>query len=60
VKPIHAQNSSLSAIGRIQRAVVTVVRVIGSRRLDQASTNAVNDPIHFLKFIFMASTKIIQ
>ena len=59
VNPIHDQNLSLRAIGRIPRAVVTVVRSIGSSRDDPASTRAVTHSIHFLRFSLIADMRMI-
>ncbi len=59
VNPSPDQNLSRRAMGRIQRAVVRVVSIIGSRRLDPASTRAVNDSIHFRRLILIASIRII-
>ena len=59
VNPIHDQNLSLSAIGSIPSAVVTVVRSIGSRRDDPASTRAVIPSIHLFRFSLIAEIRII-
>ena len=59
VNPIPDQNLSLRAIGRIPSAVVTVVRSIGSRRDDPASTSAVTHSIHFLRFSLIAEMRMI-
>jgi hypothetical protein len=59
VNPIPAQNLSVSAIGSIPRAVVTVVRSIGSRRDEPASTRAVTHSIHFLRFSLIAEIRMI-
>jgi hypothetical protein len=59
VNPIPDQNLSRSAIGSIPRAVVTVVRSIGSRREDPASTSAVIPSIHLLRFSLMAAMRMI-
>jgi hypothetical protein len=59
VNPIPDQNLSLRAIGSIHKTVVTVVRTIGSSRDDPASTSAINPSIHFLRFWFIASMRII-
>lgn len=59
VNPIPDQNLSRRAIGRIPRAVVIVVRSIGSRRDDHASTRAVIPSTHFLRFSLIAEIRMI-
>jgi hypothetical protein len=59
VNHIPDQNRSLRAIGKIPRAVVTVVRSIGSRRDEPASTRAVIPSIHFFRFSLIAEIRII-
>lgn len=59
VNPIPDQNLSRRAIGKIPSAVVTVVRSIGSRRDDQASTRAVIPSIPFLRFSLIAAIRMI-
>ncbi len=59
VKPSHAQNSSWSAIGRTQNIVVRVVTIIGCNLVFQADITAWILSIHFARFLFILSIRII-